>query len=184
MNISNIWLFYRLEAFEYYLRYISSTWRWVSNFMVLTALGLQCLLEFDFSCFWSSYVIFKWCLFLSMNDQNIQINVFMWFLKSKANNWRDGSCWGWTYTWLAQDSLPDKCLKCFEQMKQSGLRSDDAVYHCLTTPLFSRAAVGEDYTLWWESKTLKTWWSLVWLLICELQFISSNCLRTKVRGLI
>lgn len=54
-----------------------------------------------------------------------------------------------TYTTLihgwARASLPEKALRCFEQMKQAGLKPDKAVYHCLMTSLLSRAAVAEAY---------------------------------------
>lgn len=54
-----------------------------------------------------------------------------------------------TYTTLihgwARASLPEKALRCFEQMKSAGLKPDKAVYHCLTTSLLSRATVAEAY---------------------------------------
>lgn len=54
-----------------------------------------------------------------------------------------------TYTTLihgwARASLPEKALKCFEQMKLAGLKPDKAVYHCLMTSLLSRATVAEAY---------------------------------------
>lgn len=54
-----------------------------------------------------------------------------------------------TYTTLihgwSRASLPEKALKCFEEMKQTGLKPDKAVYHCLMTSLLSRATVAEDY---------------------------------------
>lgn len=54
-----------------------------------------------------------------------------------------------TYTTLihgwARASLPEKALKCFEDMKKAGLQPDKAVYHCLMTSLLSRATVAEDY---------------------------------------
>lgn len=54
-----------------------------------------------------------------------------------------------TYTTLihgwARASLPEKALKCFEEMKMAGLQPDKAVYHCLITSLLSRAAVAEEY---------------------------------------
>lgn len=54
-----------------------------------------------------------------------------------------------TYTTLihgwARASLPEKALRCFEQMKLSGLKPDKAVYHCLMTSLLSRAAITESY---------------------------------------
>ncbi|KAK4371343.1 hypothetical protein RND71_010818 [Anisodus tanguticus] len=43
----------------------------------------------------------------------------------------------------ARASLLEKGLKCFEQMKQSGLKPDKAVYHCLMRSLLS-ASVAED----------------------------------------
>lgn len=57
-----------------------------------------------------------------------------------------------TYTTLihgwARASLPEKGLSFFEQMKQSGLKPDKAVYHCLMTSLLSRAAVADqDYII-------------------------------------
>lgn len=54
-----------------------------------------------------------------------------------------------TYTTLingwARASLPDKALRCFEDMKLAGLKPDKAVYHCLMTSLLSRAIVAEAY---------------------------------------
>lgn len=54
-----------------------------------------------------------------------------------------------TYTTLihgwSRASLPEKALKCFEEMKLLGLKPDKAVYHCLMTSLLSRATVAEDY---------------------------------------
>ncbi|KAL0299126.1 UNVERIFIED_CONTAM: Pentatricopeptide repeat-containing protein, chloroplastic [Sesamum radiatum] len=54
-----------------------------------------------------------------------------------------------TYTTLihgwSRASLPEKALKCFEEMKQAGLNPDKAVYHCLMTSLLSRATIAEDY---------------------------------------
>ena len=54
-----------------------------------------------------------------------------------------------TYTTLihgwARAALPEKALQCFEDMKQSGLKPDKAVYHCLMTSLLSRATVAEEY---------------------------------------
>jgi pentatricopeptide repeat protein len=54
-----------------------------------------------------------------------------------------------TYTTLihgwARASLPEKALRCFEQMKSAGLKPDKAVYHCLMTSLLSRATVAEAY---------------------------------------
>ncbi|KAF5780056.1 putative tetratricopeptide-like helical domain superfamily [Helianthus annuus] len=54
-----------------------------------------------------------------------------------------------TYTTLihgwARASLPEKAMKCFEDMKLAGLKPDRAVYHCLMTSLLSRASVAEDY---------------------------------------
>lgn len=54
-----------------------------------------------------------------------------------------------TYTTLihgwSRASLPEKALKCFEDMKKAGLEPDKAVYHCLMTSLLSRATVAEDY---------------------------------------
>lgn len=54
-----------------------------------------------------------------------------------------------TYTTLihgwARASLPEKALKCFEDMKSAGLKPDKAVYHCLMTSLLSRATVAEAY---------------------------------------
>lgn len=54
-----------------------------------------------------------------------------------------------TYTTLihgwARASHPEKALKCFEEMKQVGLKPDKAVYHCLMTSLLSRATVAEAY---------------------------------------
>lgn len=54
-----------------------------------------------------------------------------------------------TYTTLihgwARASLPEKALKCFEEMKLAGLKPDKAVYHCLMTSLLSRATVAEAY---------------------------------------
>lgn len=54
-----------------------------------------------------------------------------------------------TYTTLihgwSRASLPEKALKCFEEMKQTGLKPDKAVYHCLMTSLLSRATIAEDY---------------------------------------
>lgn len=57
-----------------------------------------------------------------------------------------------TYTTLihgwSRASLPEKGLKCFEQLKQSGLKPDKAVYHCLMTSLLSRAVVADqDYII-------------------------------------
>ena len=55
-----------------------------------------------------------------------------------------------TYTTLikgwARVSLPDRALKCFEEMKMAGLRPDEAAYHCLVTSLLSRATVMEGST--------------------------------------
>lgn len=54
-----------------------------------------------------------------------------------------------TYTTLingwARASLPEKALRCFEDMKLAGLKPDKAVYHCLMTSLLSRATVTEAY---------------------------------------
>lgn len=54
-----------------------------------------------------------------------------------------------TYTTLihgwARASLPEKALKCFQEMKSAGLKPDKAVYHCLMTSLLSRASVAEEY---------------------------------------
>lgn len=54
-----------------------------------------------------------------------------------------------TYTTLihgwARASLPEKALKCFQEMKRVGLEPDKAVYHCLMTSLLSRASVAEEY---------------------------------------
>ncbi|KAL6989237.1 hypothetical protein U1Q18_014989 [Sarracenia purpurea var. burkii] len=54
-----------------------------------------------------------------------------------------------TYTTLihgwARASLPEKALRCFEEMKMAGLKPDKAVYHCLMTSLLSRATVAEEY---------------------------------------
>lgn len=54
-----------------------------------------------------------------------------------------------TYTTLirgwARASLPEKALKCFEDMKEAGLQPDKAVYHCLMTSLLARATVAEEY---------------------------------------
>ena len=54
-----------------------------------------------------------------------------------------------TYTTLihgwARASFPEKALKCFEEMKSTGLKPDKAVYHCLMTSLLSRASVAEEY---------------------------------------
>lgn len=54
-----------------------------------------------------------------------------------------------TYTTLirgwAQASLPDKALRCFEELKLVGLIPDKAAYHCLMTSLLSRATVAEEY---------------------------------------
>lgn len=54
-----------------------------------------------------------------------------------------------TYTTVihgwARASLPEKALRCFEEMKLSGLKPDKAVYHCLMTSLLSRASVAEEY---------------------------------------
>lgn len=54
-----------------------------------------------------------------------------------------------TYTTLihgwARASLPEKALKCFDEMKLAGLKPDKAVYHCLMTSLLSRATVAEAY---------------------------------------
>ncbi|KAD6796702.1 hypothetical protein E3N88_07598 [Mikania micrantha] len=54
-----------------------------------------------------------------------------------------------TYTTLihgwARASLPEKALKCFEDMKLAGLKPDRAVYHCLMTSLLARASIAEDY---------------------------------------
>jgi pentatricopeptide repeat protein len=54
-----------------------------------------------------------------------------------------------TYTTLihgwACASLPEKALRCFEEMKLAGLKPDKAVYHCLMTSLLSRATVAEAY---------------------------------------
>jgi leucine-rich PPR motif-containing protein len=43
-------------------------------------------------------------------------------------------------------SLPDRALKCFEEMKLVGLKPDEAAYHCLVTSLLSRASVMEGST--------------------------------------
>lgn len=55
-----------------------------------------------------------------------------------------------TYTTLikgwARASLPDRALKCFEEMKLAGLKPDEAAYHCLVTSLLSRATVMEGST--------------------------------------
>jgi leucine-rich PPR motif-containing protein len=55
-----------------------------------------------------------------------------------------------TYTTLikgwARASLPDRALKCFEEMKLVGLKPDEAAYHCLVTSLLSRASVMEGST--------------------------------------
>jgi pentatricopeptide repeat protein len=55
-----------------------------------------------------------------------------------------------TYTTLikgwARVSLPDRALKCFEEMKLAGLKPDEASYHCLVTSLLSRATVMEGST--------------------------------------
>lgn len=54
-----------------------------------------------------------------------------------------------TYTTLingwARASLPEKALRCFGDMKFSGLKPDKAVYHCLMTSLLSRATFAEAY---------------------------------------
>lgn len=54
-----------------------------------------------------------------------------------------------TYTTLihgwARASLPEKALRCFEEMKLEGLRPDKAVYHCLMTSLLSRATFAEEH---------------------------------------
>ena len=54
-----------------------------------------------------------------------------------------------TYTTLihgwSRASLPEKALRCFEEMKMAGLKPDKAVYHCLMTSLLSRATVAEEY---------------------------------------
>lgn len=54
-----------------------------------------------------------------------------------------------TYTTLirgwARASLPEKALKCFEEMKLEGLKPDKAAYHCLVTSLLSRTTVAEEY---------------------------------------
>lgn len=54
-----------------------------------------------------------------------------------------------TYTTLihgwARACLPEKALRCFEEMKMAGLKPDKAVYHCVMTSLLSRATVAEDY---------------------------------------
>lgn len=54
-----------------------------------------------------------------------------------------------TYTTMihgwARASLPEKALKCFDEMKLAGLKPDKAVYHCLMTSLLSRATVAESY---------------------------------------
>lgn len=54
-----------------------------------------------------------------------------------------------TYTTVihgwARASLPEKALKCFEEMKAAGLKPDKAVYHCLMTSLLSRATFTEAY---------------------------------------
>lgn len=54
-----------------------------------------------------------------------------------------------TYTTMihgwARASLPEKALKCFDEMKMAGLKPDKAVYHCLMTSLLSRATVAEAY---------------------------------------
>lgn len=54
-----------------------------------------------------------------------------------------------TYTTLirgwARASLPEKALKCFDDMKEAGLQPDKAVYHCLMTSLLARATVTEEY---------------------------------------
>ena len=54
-----------------------------------------------------------------------------------------------TYTTVingwARASLPDKALKCFDEMKASGLKPDKAVFHCLVTTLLSRATFAEAY---------------------------------------
>jgi pentatricopeptide repeat protein len=55
-----------------------------------------------------------------------------------------------TYTTLikgwARVSLPDRALKCFEEMKVAGLKPDEAAYHCLVTSLLSRATAMEGCT--------------------------------------
>lgn len=54
-----------------------------------------------------------------------------------------------TYTTLvrgwARTSLPEKALRCFEEMKLAGLKPDKAAYHCLMTSLLLRATVAEEY---------------------------------------
>lgn len=54
-----------------------------------------------------------------------------------------------TYTTLihgwARASLPEKALRCFEEMKLAGLKPDKAVYHCLMTSLLSRATFAEEH---------------------------------------
>lgn len=54
-----------------------------------------------------------------------------------------------TYTTLihgwARASLPEKALRCFEEMKMAGLKPDKAVYHCLMTSLLSRATFAQSY---------------------------------------
>lgn len=54
-----------------------------------------------------------------------------------------------TYTTLihgwARASLPERALRCYEEMKSAGLKPDKAVFHCLMTSLLSRATVAEEY---------------------------------------
>lgn len=54
-----------------------------------------------------------------------------------------------TYTTLihgwARASLPEKALRCFEEMKVAGWKPDKAVYHCLMTSLLSRATLAQSY---------------------------------------
>ena len=54
-----------------------------------------------------------------------------------------------TYTTLvrgwARTSLPEKALRCFEEMKLAGLKPDKAASHCLMTSLLLRATVAEEY---------------------------------------
>ncbi|KAK8952820.1 Pentatricopeptide repeat-containing protein [Platanthera guangdongensis] len=54
-----------------------------------------------------------------------------------------------TYTTLirgwSRASLPEKALMYFEEMKSTGLKPDNAAYHCLLTSLLSRSTLSDDH---------------------------------------
>lgn len=54
-----------------------------------------------------------------------------------------------TYTTLIHGwvcvGLPEKALRCFEEMKMSGLKPDKAAYHYVMALFLLRATVAEDY---------------------------------------